>query len=80
MLLQSSPDTVHIIPALPTEWKDISVRGLSAKRKRKVYVAVRNGELLSCEISGSMPKSIYVQGKDLTERFVYENGKAIYTK
>ena len=76
MLLQSTPDTVHIIPALPSEWKYVSVRGLSAKGKRKVCITVKNGELSFCEISGSMPKRILIQGKDMTGKFVYENGKA----
>lgn len=78
MLLQSTLDTVHILPALPSEWKDVSVRGLSAKGKRKVRITVRNGELSFCAISGSMPKKIYIRGKDMTEKFVYENGKATY--
>ncbi len=80
MLLQSTLDTVHIIPALPSEWKDISVRGLSAKGKRKVRMTIKDGKISSCEIVGSMPSKIYVQGKDMTEKFVYENGKAVYTK
>ncbi|MBQ9693083.1 MAG: glycoside hydrolase family 95 protein [Clostridia bacterium] len=79
MLLQSSPDTVHILPALPSEWKELSVRGLSAKGKRKISLSVKNGELYSCEITGDMPKTVYVRGNDVTEDFVWENGKAIYT-
>ena len=78
MLLQSTLDTVHIIPALPLEWKNVSVRGLSAKGNRKVRTTIINGEIVSCEISGSMPKKIYIQGKDMTEKFVYENGKASF--
>ncbi|MBR2432680.1 MAG: glycoside hydrolase family 95 protein [Clostridia bacterium] len=80
MLLQSSPDTVHVIPALPTEWATASYRGLRAKGKRTVSAVIENGELSECELKGSMPQKILVAGKDLTDRFVYENGKAIYRK
>ncbi|MBO5415075.1 MAG: glycoside hydrolase family 95 protein [Clostridia bacterium] len=79
MLLQSTLDVVHIIPALPSEWRNASVRGLSAKGNRKVAITVRDGELLFCEISGSKPKKIYIQGKDMTEKFVFGNGKASYS-
>jgi alpha-L-fucosidase 2 len=70
MLLQSDMDGVHIIPAIPKEWSDISVKGLCAKGVRKVSLTVQNGELTECEIIGSMPSRILVAGRDMTDRFI----------
>lgn len=71
MLLQSDMDTLHIIPAIPDEWDNISVKGLCAKGKRSVSFTVRNGELAECEISGSIPSKIIVAGGDMTDKFIH---------
>ena len=78
MLLQSSPDTVHIAPALPTEWQNVSVRGIRAKGKRHVSFKITDGKLTACEISGTAPEKIYVGGIDKTAYFIYQNGKSIF--
>lgn len=70
MLLQSDMDTVHVIPALPAAWSDISVRGLCAKGKRKFSFTARGGKLVDCRIEGSKPSKILVAGKDMTDRFL----------
>ena len=70
MLIQSDVDTVHIIPAIPKEWDNISVKGLRAKGNRRVSFTVRNGELAECEIVGSMPSKIVVAGIDMIDSFV----------
>ena len=69
MLLQSDTDTLYIIPALPSVWNDMSVKGLRAKGNRNVSLTVHNGELTECEIDGSMPSRIFVGGKDMTANF-----------
>ena len=76
MLLQSDMDTVHVIPALPAAWSDVSVRGLRAKGKRKISFTVRHGELVACRIEGSRPKKILVAGKDMTAAF---DEKGVFT-
>ncbi|MBO5355755.1 MAG: glycoside hydrolase family 95 protein [Clostridia bacterium] len=76
MLLQSDMDTVHVIPALPAAWSDVSVRGLRAKGKRKISFTVRGGELVACRIEGGKPKKILVAGKDMTEAF---DEKGVFT-
>ena len=68
MLLQSDIDTVHIIPALPSSWTDISVSGLIAKGKRKVSFKISGGKLVECKIVGAAPKKVYVAGVDVTEK------------
>ena len=67
MLLQSDVDTVHIIPALPSEWSEVTVSGLCAKGKRKVSFKVEGDKLTECRIQGPAPKRIFVAGVDMTE-------------
>ena len=65
MLLQSDADTVHIIPALPSSWTDISVNGLRAKGKRRVSFKVEGGKLTDLRIYGPAPRKVYVAGEEL---------------
>ena len=69
MLVQSDMKTLHICPALPTSWKDVSVRGLCAKGGRSVDFTVRGGELVRCQINGCRPDVILFAGKDITDQF-----------
>jgi alpha-L-fucosidase 2 len=75
MLLQGDMDTVKLLPALPTEWNDISFKGLCAKGKRKVSLSLRNGKLTECVISGKAPKRILLCGNDVTDMFEINEGK-----
>ncbi len=74
MLLQSTPETLKLIPALPSEWKDISVSGLCAKGKREVSITVRDGALTRCVIKGTLPERVILGGEDIKDRFTF-NGK-----
>ena len=65
MLLQSDVDTVHLIPALPTEWKNVTVSGLRAKGKRKVSFKIKDGKLIEYKITGTPPKKVLVAGKEI---------------
>lgn len=75
ILLQSTPDTLRLIPALPSEWSNISVKGLRAKGKRVVSLTVKNGVLTNCVIRGTLPEKILLDGKDIKNSFIF-NGKA----
>ena len=80
MLIQSDINIVHIIPAIPKDWDNISVKGLCTKGNRRVSFTIRNGELTECEISGSMPSKIVVAGRDITCSFAYDGKAANYVK
>ncbi len=74
ILLQSTPETLKLIPALPSEWKDVSVKGLCAKGKREVSITVRDGALTYCAIKGTLPEKVILGGEDIKDRFTF-NGK-----
>lgn len=70
MFLQSETEAVHIIPALPSEFENVGVKGLKAKGNRTVTVKVRGGKLVYCKITGSAPERITVRGEDMTGKFI----------
>jgi len=80
MLLQSDGDTVHIIPAIPKEWQNISVKGLCAKGNRVVDICIKDGKLTYCKIKGGAPQRILVNGADLTDRFTIADNISEYAE
>lgn len=70
MILQSDVNTVHLLPACPVEWRDyLSVSGLCARGARKIEITVQDGSVTLCKIYGTTPKRIYLNSKDVTDKF-----------
>ena len=67
MLLQSTPTTITLLPALPDEWKEGSVSGLKARGGFTVNMSWRDGKVTDCTISSERGGSttVRVNGREI---------------
>jgi alpha-L-fucosidase 2 len=54
MLLQSDPDSLIILPALPRKWTDGEVKGLKAKGALEVNIEWENGALVCASVTSKL--------------------------
>ncbi|MDE5794250.1 MAG: glycoside hydrolase family 95 protein, partial [Muribaculaceae bacterium] len=64
MILQSTPNTITLLPALPTQWKDGSVAGLRTRCGATVDFNWTNGKVTSVIISSNSNEKIILKAND----------------
>lgn len=67
MLLQSTPESITLLPALPAAWKDGSFKGLKTRTGVTVDASWNDGIVSSLNLYSEIPVSptIYVNGKQM---------------
>jgi alpha-L-fucosidase 2 len=67
MLLQSQDGTIHLLPALPDDWKNGTVSGLRARGGFQVAIRWQDGKLVSATIRSDLgePCTVPYGGKSV---------------
>lgn len=75
MLMQSHNGIIRLLPALPKEWKNGSIKGLKARGNITVNMEWENGELVRAEFLTNQEKQIKVMVKNKVIDLSLEEGK-----
>ena len=63
MLMQSRDGKIYLLPALPEQWKNGSIKGLTAKGGYKVDITWRDGKVTDYKITGDGQPQVIVCGR-----------------
>jgi alpha-L-fucosidase 2 len=79
MLLQSHAGVIELLPALPSTWKNGSVKGLRARGGFEVNMEWQEGVLVKTEIAGREgAKGTYSYAGEVKEFEIPPGGKYTY--
>jgi len=65
MLIQSHDGVIHLLPALPSAWKDGQVKGLKARGNFTVDFTWKDGQVLNYNIRGKKGEEVKVRINDV---------------
>ncbi|HVU27207.1 MAG TPA: glycoside hydrolase family 95 protein [Verrucomicrobiae bacterium] len=77
MLLQSQDGVIHLLPALPDDWKNGSVSGLCARDGFVVDMTWKNGRLLTATVQSKNGRHCHVEYSGKTVNLKIEKRKKI---
>lgn len=68
MLLQSHDGYIHLLPALPTGWKDGEVKGLKARGNITVDIVWKDGKVVDYKVDGKKGEMVKIIVNDVMKR------------
>lgn len=75
MLIQSHTDILHLLPALPSAWKDGEIKGLCARGGFVVDISWKDGRLLQAAITPGYSVRQKIRYGNQTRTVSFEKGK-----
>lgn len=78
MLLQSHAGDVHLLPALPPEWRNGYIKGVMARGGFEVDINWKEGALREVEILSKLGNPLQLRYKNKTVTLKTEKGKAYF--
>ena len=73
MIMQSHCDTIQILPALPSVWKEGSMKGLKAIGDFTVDVTWAEGKATVATITSNQGQPLFINAQDIATKKVYVN-------
>jgi len=77
MLVQSTPDEIAVLPALPQQWADGSLKGVRVRGGGKVDIAWANGRLTQLTLQSDHSKKYRVRYSDRSTDIHLQPGKPV---
>jgi len=77
MLLQSHLDKIEILPAIPDEWKNGSIKGLCARGGFVVDITWKEGKMTEVVVRSDRPKQYTVKYGELEKVFDFQPNKPV---
>lgn len=80
MLLQSQEGSIHVLPALPKEWKSGKVSGLQARRGITVDIVWKDLKLTKCRLLSQNNQNCTLVYKKIKKEIHLQEGELFYFK